>query len=72
MSIVNKIMILAIQFYKKFISPLFPPTCRFQPTCSEYANQAFRKYKFLKAMKLSILRILKCHPFHPGGDDPLP
>ncbi|MCB5250926.1 MAG: membrane protein insertion efficiency factor YidD [Candidatus Cloacimonadales bacterium] len=61
-----------IRFYQKYISSIIPPSCRFTPTCSEYSLQAFKKYPLHKALFLSIKRILKCHPFHPGGDDPLP
>jgi len=61
-----------IRFYQKIISPVIPPSCRFTPTCSEYARQAFMKYPIHKAFYLSLKRILKCHPFHPGGYDPLP
>ncbi len=72
MKIFNRIMLLIIGFYRRFISPLLPSTCRFSPTCSAYSYQAFKKYSFFKAMRLSLFRILKCHPFHAGGDDPLP
>ncbi|MCD6177132.1 MAG: membrane protein insertion efficiency factor YidD [Candidatus Cloacimonetes bacterium] len=72
MKIFNKVALLIITFYRKYISVVLPPSCRFTPTCSQYSYQAFSKYSFLKALKLSILRILKCHPFHPGGHDPLP
>jgi hypothetical protein len=68
----NKIIILLISFYQKYISPLKPATCRFYPTCSEYAAQALKEYGLLKGLKLSIGRILRCHPFNPGGYDPLP
>ena len=67
----RKLMILMIRGYQKFISPLFPPTCRFYPTCSVYFIQALEKYGVLKGSFLGIIRILKCHPFHPGGYDPL-
>ena len=67
----RKLMILMIRGYQKFISPLFPPTCRFYPTCSVYFIQALQKYGVLKGSFLGIKRILKCHPFHPGGYDPL-
>ena len=60
-----------IKIYQKFISPLFPQTCRFYPTCSAYFIQALEKYGFFKGSFLGIKRILKCHPFHPGGYDPL-
>lgn len=68
----KKIMILLIRFYRRFISPLKPPTCRFYPTCSTYALQAYQKYGFFKGTYLTVRRLLKCHPFHPGGYDPLP
>ena len=58
--------------YKKFVSPLLPPACRFTPTCSEYAHAALLRYGFLKGSALSIRRLSRCHPFHPGGNDPLP
>ena len=61
-----------IRFYQKRISPLFPPTCIYTPTCSEYALQAVRKYGFLHGGFLAVKRILRCHPFHEGGYDPVP
>lgn len=64
-------MIGIIRFYQKFISPLKPPSCRFYPTCSEYAIQALKKYGVIKGGWKSIVRISKCHPFHPGGHDPV-
>lgn len=67
----KKIMILVIKFYQKFISPLFPSTCRFEPTCSAYFIQALEKYGAIKGSYLGIKRILKCHPWHEGGYDPL-
>jgi putative membrane protein insertion efficiency factor len=63
--------ILFIRFYQLFISPLFPPTCRFYPTCSQYAIEAIRKKGVLRGVWLAIKRIAKCHPFHPGGYDPV-
>lgn len=66
-----KLLISMIRFYQKFISPLKPPSCRFYPTCSEYAIQALRKYGVIKGGWKSIVRISKCHPFHPGGYDPV-
>ncbi|MGI6030012.1 MAG: membrane protein insertion efficiency factor YidD [Eubacteriales bacterium] len=68
----KQLMVFLISLYRRFISPLKPPTCRFYPTCSTYALQAYQKYGFWKGSYLTIKRVLKCHPFHPGGYDPLP
>jgi putative membrane protein insertion efficiency factor len=68
---VKTLMIVCIRFYQLFISPLFPPTCRFYPTCSQYAIEAIRKKGALKGGWLAVKRIAKCHPFHPGGYDPV-
>jgi len=59
----------AIRFYQRFISPFLPQSCRFYPSCSEYSRLAFEKYPFPKALAKSIFRLLRCHPFHPGGID---
>lgn len=64
-------MIFLIRGYQKWISPLFPPTCRFYPTCSSYFIQALEKYGAVKGTYLGIRRILRCHPWHKGGYDPL-
>jgi putative membrane protein insertion efficiency factor len=69
---VRSILAGAIRFYQKFISPLFPPSCRFHPTCSEYTRQAIMRHGAFKGIWLGIVRISKCHPFHPGGYDPVP
>lgn len=61
-----------IRLYQRYISPLTPPTCRFQPTCSNYAVEAISEYGVLKGTWLGTKRILKCHPFHAGGYDPVP
>ncbi|SFA40219.1 hypothetical protein SAMN05216169_100334 [Anoxybacillus pushchinoensis] len=66
------IFILLVRFYQRFISPLKPPTCRFYPTCSHYGLEAIRRFGALKGGYLTIKRLLKCHPFHPGGFDPVP
>lgn len=67
----TRILIGIIRFYQKFISPLFPRSCRFYPTCSEYSVLALQKHGFFKGGYLMIKRIFKCHPFHPGGYDPI-
>ncbi len=68
---IKKLIILVIKFYQKFISPIKPGKCRFYPTCSQYMLQAVEKYGAFKGFVLGMKRILKCHPFHPGGYDPL-
>ncbi len=68
----KQFLLLLIKFYRNYISPLKPyPTCRFYPTCSQYAYEAIMKYGALKGSFLAVKRILKCHPFHPGGYDPV-
>jgi hypothetical protein len=61
-----------IRFYKRFISPALPPSCRFTPTCSEYTYQAIDKYGVIKGSWMGMKRIARCNPFHPGGYDPVP
>ena len=69
----KKFLIFAIKFYQRNLSGLkSAPSCRFIPTCSQYALQAVEKYGAFKGSCLAIRRILKCHPFHKGGYDPLP
>ncbi|HZH59390.1 MAG TPA: membrane protein insertion efficiency factor YidD [Metabacillus sp.] len=68
----KNIFILGIRFYQKFISPIKPPTCRFYPTCSHYGLESFQRFGVIKGGYLTIRRILKCHPFHPGGIDFVP
>lgn len=65
------IPILFIGIYQKLVSPFIFPACRFYPSCSMYARLAFEKYGIWKGGMLTFLRIIKCHPFHPGGYDPL-
>lgn len=61
-----------IRFYQRFISRFTPATCRFYPTCSHYGIEAVQVHGAWKGMYLTIRRLLKCHPFHPGGIDPVP
>lgn len=65
-------MLWLIRFYQKHISPFRAPCCRFIPTCSEYALEAYEKYGFFKGSYLTAKRLLRCHPFSKGGYDPLP
>lgn len=68
----KKAILAGIRFYRVFISPLSPPSCRYIPTCSEYAMTAVEKYGVRRGGWLAIKRILRCHPFHEGGYDPVP
>lgn len=68
----KRFLLILIKFYQKFISPMFPPSCRFTPTCSQYTYEAIEKYGPIKGLYLGIKRILRCNPFFPGGDDPVP
>ena len=67
----NQIFLKLVRGYQRWISPLFFPACRFYPSCSEYAAQALERYSLVKAVGLIISRLLKCHPYHNGGADPL-
>ena len=67
----KKFVISILRFYKKFISPALPDSCRFYPTCSEYAAAAVGKYGVLKGSIKSIYRIMRCNPFNKGGYDPV-
>lgn len=69
---ISKILIAAIRGYRKLISPLKMPCCRFTPTCSEYAIEALQTYGAFKGTMLSLWRILRCNPFCRGGYDPVP
>lgn len=67
----NKLFIFIIKLYQIILSPLFAPSCRFYPSCSNYAIQALAKYGVTKGFLLSIWRVLRCNPFNKGGYDPL-
>ncbi len=70
--VIGWVLILPIRFYRKFISPLTPPTCRFTPTCSQYAIEAIRKHGPFKGLALAVWRILRCNPWGGSGYDPVP
>jgi uncharacterized protein len=69
---IAKLLMALVRGYQLLISPLLPPACRFHPTCSRYAMQALREHGALRGTWLAVRRVLKCHPFHPGGYDPVP
>lgn len=69
---VSRLLIFLLRLYKKFVSPLLPPACRFEPSCSVYAMNAIAKYGALKGVGLAAKRLLRCHPLQPGGCDPVP
>lgn len=68
----KKVLIGCVRFYRKYISPLKRPCCIYVPTCCQYAIEALEKYGAVKGSYLAIRRILRCHPFHEGGYDPVP
>ncbi|OKH33327.1 membrane protein insertion efficiency factor YidD [[Phormidium ambiguum] IAM M-71] len=71
-NLIKILLIWLIRGYRMFISPLSPPSCRYQPTCSQYAMQAIERFGPWRGSSMAIRRILRCHPFHPGGYDPVP
>jgi putative membrane protein insertion efficiency factor len=71
-AVIARLLIAALRFYKRWISPLLGPRCRFHPTCSEYAMQAVARYGAARGSWLATRRLLRCHPLHPGGHDPVP
>lgn len=70
-SVLVRCCIALLRGYKLVISPLLPPSCRYTPTCSEYAMEAVRRYGVLRGLMLAMLRLLRCHPFAKGGYDPV-
>jgi hypothetical protein len=68
----KKIALGLIRFYKLFLSPVLPPSCIYQPTCSQYTYEAIEKYGVLRGSWMGLLRLLRCHPFARGGHDPVP
>jgi len=68
----RRIAIVLIRGYQRFISPALPPSCRFTPSCSQYTLEAVERYGFVKGSWLGGRRLIRCHPFNPGGVDPVP
>jgi uncharacterized protein len=72
MSAARQLVLYPLRFYKRFLSPLLPPMCRFEPTCSVYMMDAVKKYGALRGIWMGVRRLGRCHPFNPGGWDPVP
>lgn len=68
----KRIVLGLIRLYQRTVSPALPPSCRFVPSCSEYAHRAIAKYGLWKGGWMALKRVLRCHPFNPGGYDPVP
>jgi putative membrane protein insertion efficiency factor len=72
MNFLGRVLTAPLRLYRRFISPYTPATCRFSPTCSQYAIDAIRVHGALRGLPLSLWRIMRCHPFCAGGHDPVP
>jgi len=68
----RQLLLVLIGIYRRFISPSLPPSCRFYPSCSQYAAEAIARHGALRGSYLALRRLLRCHPLHPGGYDPVP
>jgi len=71
MNMLTDALVAVIRAYQRYLSPLKGATCRFYPSCSHYSIQSLRKHGLLKGLWLTLVRLLKCHPWHPGGYDPV-
>ncbi len=71
-TVVTRALIAVLAEYKRYVSPLLPPACRFHPTCSEYMAEALRLHGLVRGLWLGVRRLGRCHPWHPGGFDPVP
>lgn len=68
---IKRLTLAGIKFYRSFLSPLKPPTCRFYPSCSMYTLDAVNRYGVVSGLWLGVKRLARCHPWHPGGFDPV-
>ena len=68
---ISEIIVILLKIYKKYISPILPASCRFEPTCSVYSMHAFKKYGIFKGTYMSVWRVMRCNPFSKGGYDPV-
>ncbi len=71
-SVPRRVLVLVIRFYQRFVSPMTPPTCRFYPSCSQYAVIAIERHGAVRGTGLAVRRLLRCHPWNPGGVDDVP
>jgi uncharacterized protein len=71
-SVAVRALLVVLRFYQRWISPMFPPSCRFHPSCSTYAIDALRTHGVVVGTGLTLVRVAKCAPWHPGGLDPVP
>ena len=72
MSVIARMLIAMVVAYRRYVSPVLPARCRFYPSCSAYSLEALQKHGAIRGTGLTIWRLLRCHPFHPGGYDPVP
>ena len=68
----SRVLLALVRGYQRFLSPMLPPRCRFLPTCSQYAAEAVERHGAARGSWLALRRVARCHPFHPGGHDPVP
>ena len=71
-SLIGRALVTVLRFYRTAVSPLRPPTCRYMPSCSAYALEAIERFGAARGTWLALRRLLRCHPFHAGGYDPVP